>query len=65
MKPNGNICTEELLTILKNICDKCITIIENISCLYGVCHHKTTFHQFSLRDDEPVNNERVRQFNGF
>ena len=53
-KPNFNIFAEERLTIIKNIRDKCVTIMNNNLEIYGACRHKTTFYQFSLRTDDPV-----------
>ena len=36
-KPNYNLCIEEHLTILKNLHEKCVTIINNNSEVYGAC----------------------------
>ena len=55
-EPNCNLCIEERLTILKNICDKCITIMNNNSEIYGAFWNKTTFHQFFLGTDVPIFN---------
>ena len=55
-KPNCNLCMEERLSILKNICDKCVTIMNKNSEIYGACRHKTTFHRFCLSIDDPVFN---------
>ena len=55
-KPNCNIYTEELLTILKKLRDKCVMVINKISDIYGVCRHKTTFRQFCLSTYDPVFN---------
>ena len=43
-KPNFNLCMEERLTVLKNLRDKHITIMNNNSDIYGACRHKTNFH---------------------
>ena len=53
-KPNCNLCIEERLTILKNICEKCVTIMNKNSEIYGAFRHKTTFYQFFLSTDDPV-----------
>ena len=53
-KPNCNLFIEECLTILKNIRDKCVTIMNNILEIYGACRHKTTFYQSFLSTDDPV-----------
>ena len=55
-KPNCNLCMEERLTILKNLRDKCVTIMNKNSDIYGACRHKTAFHQFFLSTDDPVFN---------
>ena len=55
-KPNCNLCMEERLTILKNICDKRVTIMNKNSEIYGACRHKTTFSRFCLSTDDPVFN---------
>ena len=54
-KPNFNICMEENLTILKNLCDKHVTLIKKSSDIYGAFRHKTTFHPFFLGTDNPIN----------
>ena len=43
-KPNCNLCMEERLTILKNLRDKRVTIMNKNSEIYGACRHKTCFH---------------------
>ena len=55
-KPNCNLCMKERLTILKNLCDKRVTVMNKNSEIYGACRHKTTHHQFCLRTDDPVFN---------
>ena len=55
-KPNCNLCMEELLTILKNLRDKRVTIMNKNLEIYEACRHKTTFHQFCLSTDNPVFN---------
>ena len=46
-KRNCNLFIEERLTILKNLRDKCATLINNNSDIYGACQHKTAFRRFS------------------
>ena len=53
-KPNYNLCTEELLTILKNIHEKYATLINKNSEIYRACRHKTTFNHFLLSTDDTV-----------
>ena len=55
-KPNFNLCMEERLTILKNIRDKHVKIMNDNSEIYGACRHKTTFHQFFLSTNDTVFN---------
>ena len=55
-KNKCNLCMEERLTILKNLCDKPVTIMKNNSDVYGACHQKTDFHRFCLGTDDPVFN---------
>ena len=55
-KPNCNLCIEERLTILKNLRDKRVTIMNRNSEIYGVYRHKMTFHLFCLSTDDPVFN---------
>ena len=55
-KPNYNLCMEECLTILKNLLDKHITIMNKNLEIYGAFRHKTTFHRFCLSTDDPVFN---------
>ena len=55
-KPNFNLCMEECLTILKKLCDKRITIMNNNLERYGSFSQKTTFHIFCLSNDDPVFN---------
>ena len=47
---------EERLTILKKLSDKCVTVMNKNSEIYGACRCKTTFHQFFLSNDDPVFN---------
>ena len=42
-KPNYNLFIEEHLTILKKICDKCVTIMNKNLEIYGACQQKKTF----------------------
>ena len=63
---NCNLYMEELLTILKNLRDKRVTIMNNNSEIYGAFQHKTIFHRFCLSTDDPfLTGERVRPLNGF
>ena len=55
-KPDCNLCMEERLTILKKLRDKCVTIMNKNSEIYGACRHKMTFHRFCLSTDDPVFN---------
>ena len=55
-KPNCNLCMQERLTILKNLHDKRVTVMNKNSEIYGACRHKTTFRQFCLSTDDPVFN---------
>ena len=55
-KPNCNLCTQELLTVLKKLREKHVTVMNKNSEIYGACRHKTTFHQFCLSTDDPVFN---------
>ena len=55
-KPNCYLCMQESLTILKNLSDKRITVMNQSFEIYGACRHKTTFHQFCLSIDDPVFN---------
>ena len=41
---NCNLCMQERLTILKNLCDKRVTVVNKNPEIYGACRHKTTFH---------------------
>ena len=55
-KPNCNLCMQERLTILKELRDKCVTVMNKNSEIYGAYQHKTTFHRFCLSTDDPVFN---------
>ena len=55
-KPNCNPCMQECLTILKKLREKCVTVMNKNSEIYGACRHKTTFHQLCLSTDDPVLN---------
>ena len=55
-KPNGNICMQERLTILRRIREKRVTVINRNSEINGACQNKTTFHCFFLSTDYPVFN---------
>ena len=55
-KPNGNLCMQERLTILKMIHDKRVTVMNKNSEIYGTFRHKTCFHRFFLSTDDPVFN---------
>ena len=43
-KNNCNLCIEERLTLLKQLHDKHVTLVNKNSEIYGACRHKTTFH---------------------
>ena len=45
-KPNCNLCMQERLKILKNRCDKCVTVMNKKLEIVWACRHKTTFRQF-------------------
>ena len=53
-KPNCNLFTEERLTILKKLRDKCVTVMNKNLEIYGAFRHKTISYQFSLSTDDPV-----------
>ena len=55
-KPNYNLYMEERLTILKNLRDKRVTIMNKNSEIYWALRHKTTFHRFILSTDDTVFN---------
>ena len=55
-KPNCKLCMEERLTILKDLREKCATIMNKNSEIYGACRHKTTFHQLCIIPYEPALN---------
>ena len=55
-KSNCILCMEELLTILKKIREKRVTIMNKNLKIYGACRHKTTFHGFFLRTDDIIFN---------
>ena len=55
---------EELLTILRKLREKLVTVMNNNLEIYGACRHKTTFHWFFLITNDPfITSERVRQYN--
>ena len=43
-KPNYNLLMEERLTTLKNIRDKCVTVMNKNLEIYGACWNKTTLN---------------------
>ena len=53
-KRNCNLCMQERLTILKNLRDKRVTVMDKNSEIYGACRHKPTFRRFCLNTDDPV-----------
>ena len=55
-KTNCNLCMQECVTILKKLCDKCVTVMNKNSEIYGASRHKTTFYRFCLSTDGPVFN---------
>ena len=46
MKPKFNLCMEDRLTILKNLREKRVKIMNKNSEIYGAFWHKTAFRQF-------------------
>ena len=54
-KPSCNLCIYEQLTIIKNPRDKCVTLMNINSEIYGAFWLKTTFHQFCIRNDDTIN----------
>ena len=55
-KPNCNICMQERLTIMKNLRDKRVTVMNKNSKIYGACRYKTISYRFCLSTDDPVFN---------
>ena len=55
-KPNCNPFMEEHFTILKQVRDKRVTIMNKNLEIYGACRHKTCFQRFCLSTDDPVLN---------
>ena len=53
---NCNLCMEERLMILKNVCDKRVKVMNKNLEIYGAFRHKTTFRRFFLSTDDPVFN---------
>ena len=53
-KPNCNLCMHERLSILDNICDKHVTVMNKNQDIVLSCRHKTNFHKFCLRTDDTV-----------
>ena len=51
-KTNCNLCMEERLTILKNLREKRVTIMNENLEIYGACRHKTTFRRFCLSTED-------------
>ena len=47
---------EKLLTILKKLREKRVTVMKKNSEIYGAWRHKTTFYLFFLSNDDPVFN---------
>ena len=54
-KRNCNLCMQEHLTILKNLRDKRVKVMNKNLEIYEACRHKTTFHQFFLITDGVFN----------
>ena len=46
-KPNFSLCMDEHLTILKNICDRHVTLTNKNLVIYGAYLNKTYFHIFT------------------
>ena len=55
-KPNCNLCMQEILTILKMLRDKRVTVMNKNLEIYGAFRHKTCFHIFCLSTDDPIFN---------
>ena len=55
-KPNCNLCMQERLTIMKELCEKRVTVMNTNLDIYGACRHKNTFHRFCLSTDDLVFN---------
>ena len=53
-KPNYNLFMEKRLTNLKNVCEKCVTVMNKNPEIYGACHNKIIFRQFFLSTQDPV-----------
>ena len=54
IKPTFNLFIEERLTVLIKLSDKCVTIVNKNSEVYGDYRHKTAFYQFLLSTDDPM-----------
>ena len=59
-KPNCNIFIEGRLTVLKNLHDKNVTVMNKNLEIYGACRHKLNFRRFCLSTDDPVNGLKVQ-----
>ena len=55
MEPNCNIFIEGKLTTLKKLRDKCVTLTNNNSEIYGAFRYKMTFNLFFISNYDPVN----------
>ena len=55
-KPKCNLCMQERLTILKNLREKRVTVMNKNSDIYEAFRHKMTVHRFFLSTDDPVFN---------
>ena len=53
-KPNCNLCLEERLIILKKMCEKRVTAMNNNLYMYGALWNKTTFHILFLSTGYPI-----------
>ena len=53
-KPNCNICILEHLTILKKLCNKRVTLMNNNQQIYRAFRHKKAFLIYFLSTDDPV-----------
>ena len=64
-KPNCNLCMQERLTILNNLNEKHVTVMNNNHHTYGSCRNKMTFRWCFLSTDNPIlPGERVRPLKG-
>ena len=46
---------KERLTVLKTLCDKCVTLMKNDYEIYGDFQHKNNFPSIFISTDNPIN----------